>query len=182
MQYKPTQTTSKRHSLALAAVLCLLWGLWSGHGEPFLLSLGALSVLASVALARRFSAVDEEAMPLSLVPRLIPYGRWLLWEIVKANWDVARVILSPQQRISPSLIEVTAHQQTALGRTIYANSITLTPGTISVALDGEQIRVHSLTRAGADGVLEGSFDRQACWLESGFAVCPEPPPLKEDQP
>jgi multicomponent Na+:H+ antiporter subunit E len=63
------------------------------------------------------------------------------------------------------LIRVTSTQQTGMGRVIYGNSITLTPGTITVDMEGDQVIVHALTQATADGVREGGMDRRVTALE-----------------
>ena len=89
----------------------------------------------------------------------------LLWAIVKANIDVAWRILRPTMPISPRLIEVSAGQSSDLGRVIYANSITLTPGTVSVEMDGGKILVHALTKEAADDVESGDMDRRVTKLE-----------------
>ena len=95
----------------------------------------------------------------------LTYWPWLLWEIAKAGWDVTKIILHPDLPISPELIRVPASQRTDLGRVIYANSITLTPGTISVETDEETILVHALTRAGAEGLESGDMDRRCTAFE-----------------
>jgi multicomponent Na+:H+ antiporter subunit E len=79
--------------------------------------------------------------------------------------DVARRILDPKLPISPRLIKVKATQKRDLGRVIYANSITLTPGTVSVKMDGDEITVHALTREAAEGVETGAMDAKVTRLE-----------------
>lgn len=154
------------HLIGLSSVMAALWLLLSGHGEAYLLALGALSIAITVFVLHRLRISDAEAMPLHLLPRGLTYWPWLLWEIVKANWDVAKIIANPRLPISPTMTRVTASQKTELGRAIYANSITLTPGTISVDLEGDQITVHALTSNGADGTEDGSMDRKVSWLEN----------------
>ncbi len=83
-----------------------------------------------------------------------------MWQIVIANIDVARRVLSPSLPISPTLIRVKASQSTDLGQAIYANSITLTPGTISIDVEDGEILVHALTREGAQSLLDGEMDRR----------------------
>jgi multicomponent Na+:H+ antiporter subunit E len=83
----------------------------------------------------------------------------LIWEIIKAGVDVSKIILSPSLPISPTLINVRASQKSAVGLVTYANSITLTPGTVSVELEDNEITVHAITRAGAHDVAEGRMDR-----------------------
>ena len=79
-------------------------------------------------------------------------------EIIKANLDVLKIILSPSLPATPTLVRVKASQKSDLGQVIYANSITLTPGTISVDVANGEILVHALTRSGAEELLEGKMD------------------------
>ena len=84
---------------------------------------------------------------------------------MKSNLAVARLILTPTLSISPTVIRVTATQQTDLGRVVYANSITLTPGTVSMSLDDDQITVHALTREMAENLQTGEMDHRVTRLE-----------------
>jgi len=93
------------------------------------------------------------------------YWLWLLAEIVKANIDVARRVVDPSLPIDPRLFEVPAHQKTDLGRVIYANSITLTPGTLSTDVSRDKIQVHALSGAGEDDLRTGTMDAKVCALE-----------------
>ena len=104
--------------------------------------------------------VDREGHPLHLGPRIITYWAWLFVEIFKANIDVAKCVLFPRKYLRPSMFTVTATQKSDLGRVIYANSITLTPGTVTVDLDGDQVMVHSMTEVSAEGIKSGDMDRR----------------------
>jgi len=144
------------------------WLLWSGHytfDHTLVLVMGLLSCAFVVYLAGRLDIVDEEGHPIHLVWGMILYIPWLLWAIVKANIDVAKRVLSPGLPISPRVVRVVATQKTDLCRVIYANSITLTPGTVSLVLDGEEIVVHALTKEAADDVESGDMDRRVTGLE-----------------
>lgn len=156
-----------KHIASLTAVLALLWLGWSGHFEPLTLALGAGSLFVVVALSVRMQLVDDEGAPLGLRwARLAGYVAWLAWEIVKANLDVARRILSPgTPPISPRIIRVKASQESELAQVIYANSITLTPGTISIDVEGGEILVHALHEDAASGVEAGEMDRRCARLE-----------------
>ena len=154
-----------RHAIALTVVLAGIWLLWSGHLEALLLGLGFLSCIVAVALAARMGIVDDEGVPLALVGRAARYAPWLLWQIVKANIDVARRILSPRLPVAPRLIRVRAQQRSAVGRALFANSITLTPGTVSVDVDGDTIVVHALTAEAASDVLAGEMNRRVAWVD-----------------
>lgn len=147
-------------------MLFVVWLIWSGHFTPFLIGLGLASVILVVLLVRRMGLIDGESVPIGLGLRPLLYLPWLLLQIVKANFQVARIVLNPRLPIRPQLLRVPTEQNSDLGRVIYANSITLTPGTVSIDLDGGGITVHALDDAGADGVREGEMGRRVCRLES----------------
>ena len=153
-----------KDSLILSLTLFAIWLLWSGHFTILLVSFGVLSCLFVVLISLRMGNVDEEAQLLLLLPRLALYLPWLFKEIALANIDVARRVLSPRLPISPRLIKVRASQRGELARVIYANSITLTPGTVSVDMEGDEITVHALSKEAADGVLSGEMDRKVTRL------------------
>jgi len=79
-------------------------------------------------------------------PRAFIYGIgyffFFLWELLKANLDVAFRVLHPSLPIEPGVVKVKTRLKTRLGRLLLANSITLTPGTITMEIDGEDIYVH----------------------------------------
>ncbi|MCB9664060.1 MAG: Na+/H+ antiporter subunit E [Alphaproteobacteria bacterium] len=155
-----------RHTLALAGVLALTWLLWSGHTGALLLGLGLLSVAATAALARRMGLVDGEGVPLAVVrPGLITYLPWLLWQVVLSSIDVGRRVWARDPGLAPRMLHVTPTQATLTGRVLYANSITLTPGTISVMMEDDDILVHALHAEAADGLASGDMDRRVTALE-----------------
>ena len=152
-------------TLSLFVLLFLIWLLLSGIYTGLLLGLGLLSCLVVVAVCRRMKIVDPEGHPNHLIPGMVRYIPWLLWAITKANIDVARRILHPRLPMSPRVIRVEASQKTHLGQVIYANSITLTPGTVAVETDEGTIDVHALTRESAEDVRSGDMDRRATDME-----------------
>lgn len=153
------------HTLSLSLVLAALWLLLSGHYQPFILVLGLVSIVVVIAVSLRMDVVDHEGHPVHLTPKCLTYWPWLGWEIIKANIDVARRIVDPSMPISPTVIRVKAGQKTEVGKVMYANSITLTPGTVSVNVEGEEITVHALTREGAESLQSGEMDRRVCEVE-----------------
>jgi len=148
------------HSLSLGAVLFAVWLLLSGHYTPFILALGVGSCVLVVTVSMRMDVADHEGHPIHLSWRALTYMPWLMIEIIKANIDVAKLILSPVMPITPTLLRVKTSQTSDLGKVIYANSITLTPGTISVDIANGEILVHALSRDGADALVEGEMDRR----------------------
>ncbi|MEE8393204.1 MAG: Na+/H+ antiporter subunit E [Rhodospirillales bacterium] len=153
------------HALSLGFVLYFLWILLSGHFDPLLLGLGVVSAAAVVFIAHRMDLIDHEGHPVHLSWRLFLYWPWLIKEIVKANLDVALLIVNPKMPISPNMLEVKGSQKSELGQVIYANSITLTPGTVTVELEKGMFSVHALTHQAADGVRNGEMDRRVTGVE-----------------
>ena len=150
----------------------LLWsGLawpWGEHFHPLLLWLGIASTALVVFIAVRMKVADHEGAPVDFANlRVALYVPWLAWEIVKANIDVVGRVLHPGLPISPRMIHVPASQRSEVGQVIYANSITLTPGTVSVSVEDGTITVHALTREAAEGVETGEMDRRVAALEGG---------------
>ena len=109
--------------------------------------------------------VDHEGHPIHLGPGAITYWPWLAWHVVADALSVTRIILDPKLPISPTLVRLRTSQKTAVGQVVYANSITLTPGTLSVAIEGDEILVHALTREGAASLEEGGMDRRVAAFE-----------------
>jgi multicomponent Na+:H+ antiporter subunit E len=154
--------------VGLFVALCVAWIMWSGYFKPLLLGLGLFSVLTCLYLALRMRKADGEGTRFNIlqhIHQLVTYWPWLLKEIAKSNIDVARIVLSPKMNIDPVMIRLKASQQTDVGQVIYGNSITLTPGTITVDIEDGELLVHALTQAGADGLFEGEMDRRVAGLE-----------------
>ena len=159
-------------AFSLGLVLIVLWLVLSGHMAPLLPGLGLASVIAVVLVARRMDVIDTEGHPIHLGRKAIPYWPWLLVEIFKANFDVARAIVQPRMPIRPTVLRVKASQRSDLGRVIYANSITLTPGTVTLAVNGETLEVHALTPGAAEGLLSGEMNRRVSVVE-GYSDGPK---------
>ncbi len=160
---------SSKYTITLSIALTVSWLLWSGHfDEPFILALGAASVLFCIYLSHRMNIIDEESAPAHLGLRpFTSYAPWLAKEIVLSNIDVTRMLLQPKIPLQRNLIEVKSNQRTELGRVILANSITLTPGTVSVKVVGNKILVHAISQSDAEEDMSGEMGRRICRLESG---------------
>ena len=149
--------------------LTTFWLLLSGIFTPFLIAAGVVSALTVTLISKKMDLIDHEAHPAHpahlVWPALLLYWPWLLKEIAKSGWDVTKRILDPKLPISPTLVEFRPTQQTDMGLVIHANSITLTPGTISVEVEPNRFLVHSLTQDGADGLAGSEMDRRCSALE-----------------
>lgn len=153
-----------RFAVILAITLALYWLTLSGYFKPILLTFGALSVLFTVYLCARMKILDDETVPYLNVPKTLSYFVWLFGEVIKANLQVAKAVLSPEMKISPTLVKIPAHQDTEIGKTMFANSITLTPGTVSVCMEDEDhILVHALLKEMSDPQDFTEMGERAGW-------------------
>ncbi len=148
------------HYLLFSITLYLFWLVLSGHFNAFLLILGVLSALLSVWLLWRMDKVDST--PVGLLPTLtlLSYGLWLLGELAKANIDVARRIWDPSLPVDPGWARLPVKLDNALQKTLYANSITLTPGTLTADVYEDHFLVHHLTREGMEELRGGEMERR----------------------
>ncbi len=166
------RSTFQRGETTPAGVLFLLlglavaWLLWSGLYKPILLGLGAFSCVLTAYLAYRMGFFRHQAL-WTLLPRLPAYWWWLLREIFVSSFDVAKLILSPSLPISPTVVELQAETQSEVGQVILGNSITLSPGTVTLDLYEGKLLVHCLTRQGARALQSGEATRRAAQLEPG---------------
>lgn len=153
--------------IAVAAfVLFGLWLLLSGLYTPLLLILGAVSSVFVAWIAARMGLLAPEPGSVWLRPlRCLAYMPWLAWQVAKANVDVALRILVPSKGISPRVLRVASTQASDLARVLYANSITLTPGTISIDVGSDEITVHALSRESAEDLAGGEMGERVSALE-----------------
>lgn len=151
--------------LSLAGFLFAFWIALSGHYTPLLVSVGAVSAVVCVLAAIRMRVADLEGHPIELIRGAVTYWPWLAWEIAKSAWAVTKIIVHPNLPISPTMTIVRASQKTATGVATYANSITLTPGTITVGVNGNELTVHALVRDGALDLEGGGMDRRVSEFE-----------------
>lgn len=134
----------------IGVALAVLWFTLSGRTDPQLLILGAISIVVVLVLLGRMAIIDHETAGQRRTVPLLLYWAWLGGEIFKANIAVARAVLRIDLDLSPMMVRVPAPQRTDFGRTIFANSITLTPGTVTVDVDDAGFLVHALIEPMAD--------------------------------
>ena len=152
-------------SITLFIVLFGFWLLMSGYYTPLILSLGVISCLLCVYLTIKGKFLDNETLPIYFFPRLIQYTFWLIKEILKSNIITAKVIIMKSE--DPELFSVKASQKTNEGKVTYANSITLTPGTVTTQIKNDIFEVHALTKDFGDDVRSSDMDKMVTWLEKG---------------
>jgi multicomponent Na+:H+ antiporter subunit E len=150
--------------LLLLVVLAAAWLLWSGLYKPLLLYLGAFSCFLSFWLARRMGYFDDQLFAMRFSLRLLGYWFWLGREIIRSSLQVTRIVLDPKLPISPRLVEVKAGSDHAVDQVILGNSITLTPGTLTIDLHYGLLKVHALTETGANDLVSGEMNRRVTAL------------------
>jgi len=154
--------------VSLGLVLFGFWLVLSGHYTVLTVTAGLFSAAGVVALAKRMGALDGEGHPVGMLPRgVFSYYPWLGLEILKSAWSVAKLIADPKLPISPTLVQVHGGQRTAVGTATYANSITLTPGTITARVSGHELLVHALTREAAEELMAGEMNERVVRFEGG---------------
>ncbi len=159
-------TSALGRHLALGIILMALWLLLSGFfDKATLIGFGVASVFITLALSDRAGVLDREGVPSRIFPGIITYMLWLTLEIGKANIAVAVEALRPTLKLSPKMIRVPAYQASDLGKVIFGNSITLTPGTVTVDLEEDSVLIHALTEDLADESGITSMGERVCALD-----------------
>ena len=156
----PTGAGRIRAYLIFAALLIAAWVLWSGMFKPLLLGLGVFSCALAGYIAVRMGYVDTSVFALRFNLRVITFWGWLLKEIVKSSLEVARVVLSRELRLSTRVVEIDASKLSPVDQAILGNSITLTPGTLTLDADDGKLLVHALTSDGAAALEDGEMMRR----------------------
>jgi len=154
-----------RQIMYLSISLAIIWLSNSGHYTPLILVLGFLSIVFVVWIAHKMNILSKQPHSFSLVVILPAYWLWLMKEIVLSNIDVVRRIWRGVDSIDPTTVTLPIHQNSDLGQVIYANSITLTPGTVTLDLKDDQITVHALSAEGVEGLKRGTMSRRVSKLE-----------------
>lgn len=158
--------TKALHSLGLFLVLFGCWAVFSGIFTPFMLGLGAFSCAFAVWAAHRMDVVDLEGHPLHIGWKAPFYWLWLAKEVAVSAFAVTRQVWKPMNRLTPTVAWVPTRQKTDLGLAIFANSITLTPGTVAIEVEKNRILVHALEAGGVDDLESGRMDAKVAQLKA----------------
>lgn len=153
--------------LLTSIILFIFWILLSGDFHITLLISGVVSSLFVAFISHDLLFKKARlGHSLTIGYRLLMYLPWLLWQIVIANIDLAYRTLHPSMPIDPHMIEFDTEITTDMGITILANSITLTPGTVTVkASESGRFMVHAIAKAPAESLLEGTMQAKVKSLE-----------------
>jgi len=150
--------------LILAVLLIAAWVLWSGYLKPLLLGLGALSCLLTVWIVRRMGCFDDENFAFHYDWRLIGFWAWLGREVVVSSIEVARVVLRRRLVVEPKVVNIDGSGLGPVDLALLGNSITLTPGTLTLDVHEGRLLVHALTAEGAAALERGEMQRRVAAL------------------
>ena len=148
----------------MGILLIAAWLLWSGFFKPLLLMLGAFSCALVLLITHRMHLFDTDVFALRFTSRLFRFWGWLGREVVRSSLQVTRAVLSRDMKISPTVAEFDSSCDNSVDLVILGNSITLTPGTLTLSIDGRHFTVHALNEQGARDILTGEMDRRVSQL------------------
>ncbi|MDI6889579.1 MAG: Na+/H+ antiporter subunit E [Thermodesulfovibrionales bacterium] len=147
-------------------LLFLNWVIWSGMLDAFHLSLGVISCILVTYMTHDILFKREKFSSKHIVEviRFIKYIPWLLYQIFLSNIHVASLVLNPKMPIKPELIRFKTKLKKDISLTTFANSITLTPGTITADIIEGEFYVHALSKKVADDLLAGEMENRVAHI------------------
>ncbi len=151
-------------ALVLTVLLVVAWLLWSGLFKPLLLGLGVFSCALTVYVVHRMGYFRDETFAFQYSPRLLGFWLWLGKEIFVSSLEVTRIVLSKDLRVAPQTVLLDVKNLKPVDQALLGNSITLTPGTLTLDVYKDRILVHALTKEGAAGLEAGEMQRRVAAL------------------
>ena len=149
-----------KHSALWVVFLAIFWLLLSGYFAPLLLSFGAISIAIVVYLLNRMNLVDGQTPSIGQIVKAVRYVPWLFRQIFISSINVTKLIWGNPSKVSPALKKISVKNVPVASRAYYANSITLTPGTLSVDLVDDEITVHALQASSIDELQQGTMEQK----------------------
>lgn len=148
-------------------VFLFIWIIFNEKLNLEILLFGLVISALVLAFVCRFMdySLKKELSFYKKIPGMLCYAAVLVKEILLANLKVSRLILSEEEEIEPALVEFQTDMRTPAGKAFYANAITLTPGTITVSLEGDTYLVHCLDESMAEGIADAKMERMLHELE-----------------
>ena len=152
--------------IILFTILFLNWIIWSGKFDAFHLSLGVISCALVTFISHDLYFKRKEVSSRIFVEaiRFIKYMPWLLYQIVLSNLHVAYLVLSPRMPIDPKMIRYKTRLKSDISLLTFANSITLTPGTITADIHEGEYYVHALSKKVADDLMTGKMEDKVAYI------------------
>ncbi|MFQ3251396.1 Na+/H+ antiporter subunit E [Glaciecola sp.] len=144
------------HLFRLGVILVVAWLLLSGMYEPLMLTFGAISVLISLWLTKRMLRIDQEQYTFFVTASLLTFLAKLSYKIVLSNIDVTLRVLGIKP-VESTFITIKVPFEDDVAKVLYANAITLTPGSASIALSENTLLVHTISEQGAEDLAKGDI-------------------------
>lgn len=139
----------------LAAIMAIVWAAFSGMSEAFFIFVAIAAITIAILLSHLTTGIDDESFPVEIAARMPVFAVKLFTAMLQSSLRVIRLSLSQNPTIKPEFVELSGIG-TPVADVIYANSITLTPGTVTVRFDetaGASIIVHALEGGKAESFL-----------------------------
>ena len=144
-------------------ILAVVWLVWSGIYKPLVIGLGAFSCLLTIYISHP-TGFFNESTSVHVLPRMPRYWFRLFIDIVKSSLEVTRIVLHPKLPISPTEIEIKAAPKGPVGQVILGNSITLSPGTVTIDVYQGNLRIHCLTKESAEELIASDINQKTAEL------------------
>jgi len=153
--------------LLLGTLLVIFWLFLSGYfSNPLLLMFGVMSVAFALYIDHRIARKYPLKSPVSILWRFPKFAVWLVFEVIKANIAVVKNIWLPRTNpINPTVSELKMRQRTPVGQTVFANAITLTPGTVSFDITDNNVMVHAIVEEAIVELGDGEMNQRVADLE-----------------
>lgn len=151
--------------VAAIAMLYLVWVLWGALMKTPVWQLGLVSCVLVLWLTLRMGLARNDLLGVHLLHRMPRYWVWLVWQMVLSNLQVLKLVLGPRSALQPRVVEFEAEAGSPFALALLGNSITITPGTLTIDIDRRKVTVHCLTRETADELLEGSMNRRIAQVD-----------------
>ncbi|MEA2108886.1 MAG: Na+/H+ antiporter subunit E [Pseudomonadota bacterium] len=155
------KSTSIGKYIVTFLLLLPLWLLLSGHYDLFHIGIGILccALVSLFSAGLLFTSANITTHHI-VMGRFILYIPWLIYQIILANILVAKLVLSPKLKIEPQVFSFKSKLKSDVAQTTYGNSITLTPGTITIDIKDDEVYVHALAGNFKDDLLTGEMERR----------------------
>ncbi|MBO1225515.1 MAG: Na+/H+ antiporter subunit E [Candidatus Scalindua sediminis] len=157
--------------LITAIAMFSFWILLSGEFTFILITSGIVASLIVAYLSHDiFIGKPDIKIETRRVFKFIKYLPWLVWKVILANFEIAYLVLHPKMLIDPQIIRFETDLKTDLGIVTLANSITLTPGTITVEANKEEFVIHAIWQKSVEGIIDGEMQRKVKEIEGEKSV------------
>ena len=130
--------------LKIFTLFCLIWTIFSGNSDKFLVVCGIISVILSFIFCLKMKVISYKSYIVKL--SFFKYIYFLLRDIIKSTIDVVKVIYSKNSHIAPSIIAININKLTEQEKILFSNLITMTPGTFVIAVDNDNYLIHALNK------------------------------------